>query len=51
LVADGCRYHREGNEIYSEEKPTYEDKKITLIPYHRWNNRSIGEMKVFLSEK
>ena len=32
------------------ERKTYEDVKLTLIPYYLWANREIGEMRVWLQE-
>ena len=32
------------------ERKTYEDVKLTLIPYYLWANREIGEMRVCLQE-
>ena len=37
--------------LYSYDKiPEKREQKLTLIPYFRWNNRGIGEMRVYLKE-
>jgi len=35
--------------LYRTEETSLEDKKITLIPYYAWANRSAGEMVVWMN--
>ncbi|MDF2945152.1 MAG: hypothetical protein K0S01_4010 [Herbinix sp.] len=36
--------------LYTEMKPEFEDKELTLIPYPYWGNRKTGEMLVWIKE-
>ena len=40
----------ETKKLYSEQKATFEEKKLTLIPYPYWGNRKTGEMLVWIKE-
>ena len=37
--------------LYHENNVTLENQKITLVPYHYWGNRGIGEMQVWFRIK
>jgi len=41
----------EGAPLYSTEPPRYEGRRIRMIPYFQWANRSEGEMRVWLRAK
>ncbi len=36
--------------LYTEKRPKFEDKQITLVPYPYWGNRKTGEMLVWIKE-
>lgn len=40
----------ETGKLYSEQKTTFEEKKLTFIPYPYWGNRKTGEMLVWIKE-
>lgn len=37
-------------ELYSQHKPEFDNKTLTLIPYPYWGNRKTGEMQVWMKE-
>lgn len=40
----------EAGKLYSEQRPWFEDRKLTFIPYPYWGNRRTGEMLVWIKE-
>ncbi len=50
LKADGFRREK-ASSLYSSEKPTFKEEKITLIPYYLWGNRGETQMRVWLPLK
>ncbi|SHJ44535.1 hypothetical protein SAMN02745136_00030 [Anaerocolumna jejuensis DSM 15929] len=40
----------EAEKLYSEQKPVFNKKVLTLIPYPYWGNRKTGEMLVWMKE-
>jgi DUF1680 family protein len=36
--------------LYTEKRPEFEDKELTLVPYPYWGNRKTGEMLVWIKE-
>lgn len=40
----------EAEKLYSEQKPVFNKKVLTLIPYPYWGNRKAGEMLVWMKE-
>ncbi len=51
LKGERIQYDDISNLLYIEEKPRYIDDTFTAIPYCFWNNRSEGEMIVWMHEK
>ena len=50
LKADGER-REASSSLYSSQKPTFKEEKITLIPYYLWGNRGETQMRVWLPVK
>lgn len=46
IIQDGW----ENGKLYSEQKPKFQEKKLTFIPYPYWGNRKTGEMLVWIKE-
>ena len=40
----------EAGELYTDKRPEFEDKELTLVPYPYWGNRKTGEMIVWIKE-
>ncbi|MDF2513194.1 MAG: hypothetical protein K0S04_3060 [Herbinix sp.] len=40
----------ETESLYTEKRPEFEEKELTLIPYPYWGNRKTGEMLVWIKE-
>ncbi|MGN6711587.1 glycoside hydrolase family 127 protein [Anaerocolumna jejuensis] len=40
----------EAEKLYSEQKPVFNKRVLTLIPYPYWGNRKTGEMLVWIKE-
>jgi DUF1680 family protein len=53
LVAAGEALSAEGweGELYRHTQGTWKPASLTLIPYHLWDNRTPGEMAVWLAER
>ena len=47
IIVDGYREIDNDDSLYHENKVILENEKITLVPYHYWGNRGIGEMQVW----
>ncbi len=47
--AKRAKYNKSNN-LYSNERPSYEDTTITFIPYYAWANRGENEMEVWVRE-
>ena len=47
----GYEDQRESDTLYSEEKPDYQPRELTAIPYYLWGNRGINQMRVWMLEK
>ena len=47
IIVDGYREIDNDDSLYHENNITLESEKITLVPYHYWGNRGIGEMQVW----
>ena len=41
----------EEKSLYTESKPAFEEKILTLVPYPYWGNRKTGEMLVWIKEQ
>ncbi|HHV12379.1 MAG TPA: glycoside hydrolase family 127 protein [Clostridiales bacterium] len=41
----------EAKELYTEKRPEFEEKLLTLVPYPYWGNRKTGEMLVWIREQ
>lgn len=48
LIVDGYREIDNEESLYHENNISLEDRKITLVPYHYWGNRGLGEMQVWI---
>ena len=51
VIVDGYREIDDDDSLYHENNVTLENQKITLVPYHYWGNRGIGEMQVWFRIK
>lgn len=47
MIQDGWNERK----LYSEQKPVFDRRRLTLIPYPYWGNRSLGEMLVWMKER
>ena len=47
----GYEDQRESDALYLEEKPDYQPRELTAIPYYLWGNRGINQMRVWMLEK
>lgn len=53
IQCEGRKMIQEGWEVeklYSEQKPVFNKRVLTLIPYPYWGNRKTGEMLVWMKE-
>lgn len=53
ITCQGKKIKSDGYEaetLYTERKPEFEDKVLTLVPYPYWGNRKTGEMLVWIKE-
>lgn len=50
ITADGFRREKTDS-LYSEEKPSFKEEKLTFIPYYLWGNRGETQMRVWLPLK
>lgn len=50
-IIDRYREIDNDDSLYHENNITLENEKITLVPYHYWGNRGIGEMQVWFRIK
>lgn len=48
LIIDGYREIDTEESLYHENNISLEERKITLVPYHYWGNRGLGEMQVWI---
>lgn len=48
LIVDGYREIDNEESLYHENNISLEERKITLVPYHYWGNRGLGEMQVWI---
>lgn len=51
VIFDGYREIDNDDSLYHENNVALENKEITLVPYHYWGNRGIGEMQVWFRVK
>lgn len=51
LIVDGYREIDNDDSLYHENNVQLENKEITLVPYHYWGNRGLGEMQVWFRVK
>lgn len=51
IAVKGIKKVFSNQDLYSCRRPTAEEKCIKLVPYYYWNNRGIGEMRVWLNIK
>lgn len=51
LTVDGYREIDNDDSLYHENNIELKNKEITLVPYHYWGNRGLGEMQVWFRIK
>ena len=51
LIIDGYREEDSDKSLYHENDIRLEERKITLVPYHYWGNRGLGEMQVWIRSR
>ena len=51
IIVDGYREIDNDDSLYHQNNVTLANEKITLVPYHYWGNRGVGEMQVWLRIK
>lgn len=51
ILAEGLFYRNEMNGLYGKQPFRFQSCEIRMIPYFQWNNRGIGSMKTFLTER
>lgn len=51
LKGKRINYHKVAEELYSEHRPEYIEDTFKAIPYCYWNNRSKGELLVWIREQ
>ncbi len=49
IITEGWRLSSGEPGLYTTQPPRFEETRITLVPYYRWNNRGKGAMRVFLN--
>ena len=51
LETEGLRYEpRDADTLYGEPSPSQTSVPLVFVPYHQWNNRGEGEMRVWVNE-
>ncbi len=48
LQVSGWQEHAAAEALYTSEPPVREARALTAVPYYCWNNRGVGEMRVWM---